>query len=538
MAGGTFRIIVVLIIVLALQSLAQSSGINSEIALFATAKTNALAAAEAFERSHRFVQGWLGHADPRTGLIPRNLTKDVDLWNGKDSAADNYPFMVLTCAMTDRTLFCGKMRDILKTEIKLTRRLGSLGDNYLFSKAGFAYEKIDFDRLAFDNSEYVKDGLVPITEWLGASAWSDRAVKLLNDIWKYAPLETPFGKIPTTNFEVNGDLLQACSRLFWFSGEQKYLDWAIRLGDYYLLADHHPIRNMDKLRLLDHGCEVINGLSELYLALSYVRPQKKLEYEKPMRVIFDSILQYGRNADGLLYSWFNPQDGSHSAGLCDTWGYVYDGFYSMYLVDHVEEYRQAVQTTLARLNGNYVGACWDDKSADGFADSIEGALNLINREPIESAAKWIDSQTRLMWDKQKPDGIIEGWHGDGNFARTSLMYALWKTQGLHIEPWRADVKIGAVQRDSRLYVVVQADMPWQGKIFFDRPRHGLQMHMPVDYPRINQFPEWFTVAERSRYLVKDVESNQEHIRRGKQLGTGLQLELQAASEKHLVVDPL
>jgi hypothetical protein len=367
-------LVLALILVLAWPNLARNTDTKDEGALFTAAKSNADAAAEAFERCHRFVNGWLAHADPRSGLIPRNLTKDVDLWNGKDSAADNYPFMVLTCAMTDRTLFRGKMRDILKTEIKLTRRLGNLGDNYLFSKAGFAQDKIDFDRLAFDNSEYVKDGLVPITEWLGRSAWSDRAVALLDDIWKHAPVETPFGKIPTLNFEVDGDLLQACSRLFWFTGDQKYLDWAIRLGDYYLLADHHPTRNMDKLRLLDHGCEVINGLSELYLALSYVHPQKKRQYEKPMRAIFDGILKYGRNADGLLYSWFNPQDGSHAPGLCDTWGYVYDGFYSMYLVDHIEEYRQAVQTTLANLNGNYIGACWDDKSADGFADSIEGLI--------------------------------------------------------------------------------------------------------------------------------------------------------------------
>ena len=83
----------------------------------------------------------------------------------------------------------------------------------------------------------MKDGLLPITEWLGPSPWSERAIGIIDDIWKNAPIETPFGKIPTLNFEVNGDLLQACARLFWFTGERKYLDWAIRLGDYYLLGD-------------------------------------------------------------------------------------------------------------------------------------------------------------------------------------------------------------------------------------------------------------------------------------------------------------
>ena len=33
----------------------------------------------------------------------------------------------------------------------------------------FAHPAVDLDRLVFDNAEYVKDGLIPITEWLGRS---------------------------------------------------------------------------------------------------------------------------------------------------------------------------------------------------------------------------------------------------------------------------------------------------------------------------------------------------------------------------------
>ena len=74
------------------------------------------------------------------------------------------------------------------------------------------------------------------------------------------------------NFEVNGDLLQACSRFFWFTGERKYLDWALRLGDYYLCGTNHPTRDLPKLSLGDHSCEVINGLSELYAACATAAP--------------------------------------------------------------------------------------------------------------------------------------------------------------------------------------------------------------------------------------------------------------------------
>ncbi|MCX5684305.1 MAG: hypothetical protein NT049_11550 [Planctomycetota bacterium] len=300
-----------------------------EESLFRQAEANARCANEAFFRCRRFVDGWLKHADPKSGLIPRNLKESRDLWNAKDSAADNYPFMVLTAAMTDRPLLDGRMLDILRTETRLTSRIDRLPDDFLFSKQGFATEKPNLDAIIFGSAEYVKDGLLYVAEWLGPSPWSERMTGIIDDVWKNAPIDTPFGKIPTLNFEVNGDLLQACSRLYWFTGDRKYLDWAIRLGDYYLLGTNHPTRDMKRLGLVDHGCEVVNGLTELYVACSVAAPEKREAYRKPLHEMFDRILEVGRNEDGMLYCSFNPQTGEHSAALCDTWGYNYDGFYTV-----------------------------------------------------------------------------------------------------------------------------------------------------------------------------------------------------------------
>ncbi|MBI5384515.1 MAG: acetylxylan esterase [Verrucomicrobia bacterium] len=503
-------------------------------ALFLQAEKNARLANEALFRCRRFVDGWLAQADPASGLIPRNLTAGRDFWNGRDSAADNYPFMVLTAALTDRPLLEGRMRDMLRTETRLTCRLDRLPDDYSFSKKGWRREKLDLDAVIFDGAEYVKDGLLPITEWMGPSPWSERMIGIIDDIWKHAPIDTPFGKLPTLNFEVCGDLLQANARLFWFTGDRKYLDWAVRLGDYFLLGTNHPTRDLHQLRLIDHGCEVVNGLTELYVAVSRARPEKKRAYQKPMHEMFDSILAEGRNPDGLLYSYFYPKQRIHSTGLCDTWGYDLDGFYAMWLIDGTAAYRDAVRQALGHLKGKYVGACWDDKSADGFADSIEGAINLFNREPVESAADWIDSQTRLMWAIQKPDGVIEGWHGDGNFARTSLMYALWKTQGATVQPWRADVRFGAVREGGGVNLILIADQPWEGRLLFDRPRHKLHMRLPLDYTRINQFPEWFTVEADARYDVK-LGREQTLDKTGADLADGIPLKLQAGEALALEV---
>jgi len=512
------------------------AAIGDDATRFTEARQNAALANEAFVRCRRYVDGWLAKADPTTGLIPRNFRESVDFWNGRDCAADNYPFMVLTAAMTDRPMFQGRMLEMLRTEQRLTSRLGRLPDDYAFSKKGWRREKLDLDATIFDGAEYVKDGLLPVTEWLGPSPWSERMLGILDDIWANATIETRFGNIPTLNVEVNGDLLQACSRVYWFTGDGKYLERATRLGDYFLLGTNHPTRDFKQLRLSDHGCEVINGLSELYVAVAHALPAKRKQYKKPMHEMFDCILQKARNGDGMLYVTFDPQTGQHDPELCDTWGYDYDGFYTMWLMDKQRSYRDAVHHALSNLKGKYIGACWRDKSADGFADSIEGALNLLNREPNPSAAEWINSQTSLMWNIQQPDGVIEGWHGDGNFARTTLMYALWKTQGLTIEPWRGDVRFGAARDGKRLFVSLTANSPWQGRLIFDRPRHREFMHLPLDYPRINQFPEWFVVAPNARCRVRMDPQGKFVKRSSKDLREGMLVELAKGEEKRLVVE--
>jgi hypothetical protein len=275
---------------------------------------------------------------------------------------------------------------------------------------------------------------------------------------------------------------------------------------------------------------VVNGLSELYLAVAHAAPEKKRAYQQPLHELLDRILAVGRNEDGMLYSRFNPKTGEHSKDVCDTWGYDYDAFYTVWLVDKTDAYREAVRKALGNLHGKYVGAPWGDKSADGYADSIEGAINLINREPIASAAEWIDSQIRLMWAIQKPDGIIEGWHGDGNGARTSIMYALWKTQGAHAEPWRADVRLGAVREGNTIYLSLASDQPWSGRVLFDKPRHKLNFHLPVDYPRINQFPEWFTTEAKSRYVIRDVTTGRDRPLNGNEMQAGVPTELKPGVE--------
>jgi hypothetical protein len=503
--------------------------------VFGAAEQNGRLANEGFRRCRLFVDGWLAHADAKTGLIPRNLTQSRDIWNAQDAAADNYPFMVLTAAMTDRPLFEGRMLEMLRAETKLTSRIGAMPDAYSFSRQGFADDQPEIGRIIFGSAEYVKDGLLPLTEWLGPSPWSHRMLAILDDVWVHAPVETPYGRIVSDNVEVNGEMLQTLSRVYWMTGEAKYLDWAIRLGDYYLLGDRHPTGGGARLRLRDHGCEIVSGLCELYAAMHFARPEKKKAYHEPIHRMLDRILEVGRNEHGLFYNWIDPATGAHDANPCDTWGYNFNGFYTVYLIDGDEAYREATLKALGCLNEHYRNYPWEGASSDGHADSIESALNLYNREPVASAAEWIDHDMQVMWAIQKDDGVIEGWHGDGNFARTTIMYCLWKTKGVTVRPWRKDVIFGAELLDDGLYLVLSADEPWHGVLLFDAPRHKTIMKMPLDWPRINQFPEWFTVQDGESCTVENVDAQSSRTHSGRRMQEGIEVQLKAEAPLRLKI---
>jgi hypothetical protein len=115
------------------------------------------------------------------------------------------------------------------------------------------------------------------------------------------------------------------------------------------------------------------------------------------------------------------------------------------------------------------------------------------------------------------------------------MYCLWKTKGLTINPWREDVVFGAVDDGNILKISIRAEKQWKGRILFDTPRHQTNMKMPLDWPRINQFPEWFTVEAKKRYTIRDLTSDLTETYTGKQLHQGIAINLQPGTEHHLLV---
>jgi hypothetical protein len=247
-------------------------------------------------------------------------------------------------------------------------------------------------------------------------------------------------------------------------------------------------------------------------------------------------LEVGRNEDGIFYNAINPKTGEIiDSNVVDNWGYVFDAYYSIYLVDKKEEYRDAVLNAFTKLNEKYRNFAWEGTSHDGYADALESGINLYNREQVPELKSWIDSEMQVMFGMQQSDGIIGGWHGDGNFARTAIMYSLWKSQGATIQPWRSDVILGAEKSGEETYFVLTSEKDWDGKLVFDAERHKTILNLPIDYPRINQFPEWFTAKEGNEYSVVCSDKNLSGKYSGKQLLEGIPIKLKKGEKLKLSV---
>jgi len=481
-----------------------------DTALVNKAIDNAELSHESFQRSLDFTRAWLQKTDPSSGLIPSNLNNRTDLWDPANAAADNYPFMVLTAYLLDTDLLNGTLLDILHQEKTLTSRVGVLPDVYSFSKNDFNEYPLNLGHVIFGASEYIKDGLIPLNELMGASPWQERMIEMLDELFRhtddFTELEKYFKRASSVE-EINGEMLQILSRVYWMTGKEKYLNWAIKIADHYLLE--MDFSQTDYLRLRDHGCEIIGGLSELFLTLHRLEHPKIEDYRPPFYRLLDRILVYGRNNDGLFYNAINlktktPVDDR----IADNWGYILNAYYTTWMVDQKVEYIQAVRKPFKALNLNYRNYNWEPGahrgplgSHDGYADAIESGINLLNRENDPDLRTWIDSEIKVMFGMQQPDGIVEGWHGDGNFARTALMYGLWKTQGARLSPWKPSLRLGAVASEKETYFVLTSQTDWEGKLIFDPIRHKTILNLPVDYPRINQFPEWFTADPQANYRI-------------------------------------
>ena len=285
------------------------------------------------------------------------------------------------------------------------------------------------------------------------------------------------------------------------------------------------------MRLRDHGNEMVVGLVLLEALESERGGERASSYREPLGRMLDRILS-SANPDGLLYDEIRPSDlAPVSEHLSDNWGYVYGAVYTHFMVTGEERYREAVRRVLRNLP-RYRGHDWESGSQDGYADAIESAIYLVNREPVPEALDWIETETARLIAFQQEDGTIERWYGDGNWARTLLLYAMMKTQGCFLDGWQEGVRLGAVREGERLFVSLEAPAGWKGRLRFDHARHRRDLNFARNYVRLNEWPEWYTVDENTLYRLTDA-AGQETVRLGSDLEEGIEV----AGSGRWIVEP-
>jgi hypothetical protein len=505
---------------------------------------------ERFERAaaamQRVLKVWLTHADVRTLLLPDRVRgpgsglapgDNTRLYTPHNSGADLYPYLILTAELTDPELYRGRMMEMLRSDVRYTNTTASIPGNLNLSTGELGPPSM------FGSGEYAKDGLLTVTEYLGRTPWYYRMVDMVADAMDHASVESRFGKLPASDSELNGDYLQVLARLGNMTGDQRFVDWARRIGDAYIeevIPGSHgvPSGQWDftthtgdqRLRLRDHGNELIVGLVLQYANESRWKTPRADKWRPVLATLLDRVLA-SANVDGLLY---NEVDAAtlkpFAPGLSDNWGYVYGAVYTFYQCTGETRYRDAVINVLRNLP-KYRRYVWEPRprdpeltlgSFDGYADTVESALYLVAREPVPEALDWIESEMQVMLGMQKPDGHIEYWYGEGNFNRTAMLYALMQSRGVRPVHWQPGIRVGAVQDGSRLHLSLVA--PSATAVRFDFARHRRTLNLDRNYVRLNEFPEWFTVDENTPYRLSQVaDASPALVRLGSELIAGVTL---------------
>jgi len=499
------------------------------------AQLNGILAQEAYQRAYRALKAWEQVRDPETGLVPFATHPRTARWVPEHTAADLYPFLLLASHFLDPD-----GEEAWLEAVRAEREICGPMPCVIYFGPARVVER-DLPDTVFGASEYAKDGLLAVTERLGPGDWLVRMREVMDALLDSASVQTQAGPICSNQAEVNGEMLQVLSRLYWMTGEERYLEMAERIAETYLFeilphSQYLPPTAWDfeasqplgrEIRFRDHGSEIIPGLVELYLLERELDRPQAARYREPLQRMLDAVLASGRARDGLWYSIIDLETGQPvDPSIVDTWGYILNAYETFDLAEGTDTYAAEIESVMRAVT-TYRSFPWEGPLQDGYADTIESMLYLLPWFDLPECHRWVDEEIEVMFSKQFPSGLVEGWYLDGNFIRTALLYATYKTQGVTSWPWRWDVRVGSAydREGGALYVYVGAESPWEGLLRFDVPRHRLFWNMPFEYPRLNETPEWFVVEPEITYRIVNLDTGEASLYSGQVLADGLPVSL-------------
>ena len=516
---------------------------------------NSVLAAEAFERVASVTTRWLDRRDRATGLFPHTLRADDRYWSYGDAGSDLFPFL----GIGTRYLMPERYPEILATlaaERALTR--GFPQDVFLDNLRPVDREP---EKAMLNAVEYAKDGLLPLFEALGPDPWLPRMREVMDAVLKASDTPTPAGPIPSPAAEVNGSALQALARLHWATNDPEYLQMGRRIAAAYLdhtlpTTEYIPPHRWDfienepigprRFYLGDHGNEIVAGLVEWHRVETRLGLPESTAHRAAINKMLDRLLQKGRTPQGLWYELIDVPSGKvRDKNLTDNWGYLGQAYLDQAASERdaafgdpatAARFEQASATMLRAVTAVDFYE-WESGDMDGYADTLESALYLLRYIDDPQAADWVNEQVAVLYGFQHDDGSVTDENIDGNFVRTVLLYGLSLTRGTRVEPWNPRIALGAALDGSCLRVHLHSEEVWRGTLLFDTQRHKQHVGLRLDYPRLNQWPEWWTVDQARRYAVTMPDGSQLEID-GTSLAAGLTLDLAPSTAYRLRVCPI
>jgi len=508
------------------------------------AKTNGRIYAECARCAERILTGWLEcKRDPETHLYSRGGE-----WNYQDEAADHYSSLVVMAhhLRPEWNEPGGALHTTLVQSVRLCTTENGLPARYdLQNKKRGA---VDVSAIA----EWLRDGLLRIAELLGTDNDYYRELTRLTDAL-LAEAERRGISSLLKDSEDEGNVLQVLARLAAMSGQTRYLEAAESIADRYLLAD--PLQKLASYNFVDHGCELVPGLSELFVIESKLNRPRARSYREPLRRLLDRLLEVGRHPEsGLWYCRANlqgdqpkqqgrptklKQPGISGAAfrpdVPHCWGYVLFAYENYDRATGENRYRAAVEKPMRWLVANQSrfdelkNTQWPwNHSVGCFGDSYESMIILWNRyREVPGVPEWLDWTTRVGGLRREADpryGPGVGGHTDGCIGRALCAHMMLQSHGVRAVPYQKGLSCGAVRHNGVLRLSVRSEQAWSGRLCFDRPRnrHALAT---IDWARINELPQWFVVEPSSVYEVRRDEMDSAHLR-GDELIRGLEVQLQ------------
>lgn len=508
-----------------------------EATLWETARQRGAVYEDCGRNAQRLLAGWLEQKqDPATHLFSRGR-----VWDYHNEAADHYSSLVVIAnyvqpelnqpggALYQTMIRC---RDLCLTD----NGLPALYDLKTMTRGKTA----SLDRL----SEWLRDGLVRVAEFTGKdNIWYEEFLRLTDAM--LAEAERRGGVAKTfTKPEFVGHMLQSLARLYAMSGQRRYLLAAQQLADAQL-AD--PKSALDKVTLVDHGGELAPGLGEFLALEGQLNRPKTQQHAAAMRVLLDGVLEkYAHPETGLLCYRKTDDEGNVTwSRPPNAWAYIHFTFENYDRATGENRYRRAVEKPLIWLTENFdrseeVKPLWPiNRASDDYSDTYESIQTLMIRYPsvdgMVPLLDWLTLQHIHRRQGDKKYGPYTGGHFDGSTGRTLCLHMMLNSQGVRTAPFVEGLCLGGVIHNDVLYLSLENKSPsvWSGRLRFDWPRNEHRAAR-IDWSRINEMPQWFTVRHEKAYTVRvDDQPAGEFL--GATLIDGLPVELKSGAVRRMSV---